>query len=336
MGNIDDVLPYLQLRDGEKLLFVKLFEGNELQIKYLEKYHEPEKFPKHLITIKKDRYEYDQFDIITNFRLIKFGLNHNYMEEDGVTPISEIFHNENLFLWVNLEDIDDFKVHFGINVVGTLGFNFFGRGRLKVKEKPIPFTGYNYEEYCQVKDILVKWFKFEPQEIEKELDNEIQKIFKFNKNLIYWMLIGLLILGILIIPITYPSYTEDPTKSFFYYSIGGLYMVYMVFFLLFNYIIHKIFKKKKKEKMFLTLMKLDFAWHLGPAISAVVFVFGFGILLLELVLLIFIDNGFIALSIAVGFWAVVMVFAVGFDLYYRKKKKKKKIMKTKKTTDKEV
>jgi len=113
MGNIDDVLPYLQLRDGEKLLFVKLFEGNELQIKYLEKYHEPEKFPKHLITIKKDRYEYDQFDIITNFRLIKFGLNHNYMEEDGVTPISEIFHNENLFLWVNLEDIDDFKVHFG-------------------------------------------------------------------------------------------------------------------------------------------------------------------------------------------------------------------------------
>ena len=112
MENIDDVLPYLQLRDGEKFLFVKQFEGKSLQIKYLEKYHEPEKFPEHLITIKKDSYEFDQFEIITNFRLIKFGINYNYMEEDRITPISEIFHHENLFVWVNIEDIIEYKVHF--------------------------------------------------------------------------------------------------------------------------------------------------------------------------------------------------------------------------------
>jgi len=329
MENIDDVLPYLQLRDGEKFLFVKQFEGKSLQIKYLEKYHEPEKFPEHLITIKKDMYEYDQFDIITNFRLIKFGLNLSYMEEDGVTPISDIFHHENLFLWVNLEDIDDFKVNFGTNFGGTMGFDFIGKGRLKVKEKLLPFTGYNYEEYSQVKDIAVKWFKFEPQEIEKEKEKAIQKIFKENNNIIIWMFIGLLILGR---EIAVPIFPIDPTISFLRYSISLLYVVYMLFFLLFNYIINKIFRKKQKEKKFFTLMKIDFAWHLGPVISIIVLMSLGMILLIEFFLLIFIANEWLALSIAIGSWILVMILAVAFDLKNRKKKKNKKIT----ATDKDV
>ena len=331
MENLDDILPYLKLRDGEEILFTKRFEG-DFPIRWLAKYHEPETFPEHLIAIKKDRYIYDQIDIITNFRLIQFGINYNYMEEDRVTPISEIFHHENLFLWVNLEDIIDYKIDFGINVGGVMGFKFFGKGRLKVKEKPLHFTDYNYEEYCQIKDIVVKLLKFERQEIDKEEDKKIQKIIEKNKVMFFAMFIGLIILGSKIIDLIIPIDTQDPIRSFLHYSLGGLYVVYMLFFLLLNIITIRILLKKYKTKTFFTLMKIDFAWYLGPAFSAVFFALGFGILILETALLTFIDNELLALSITIGFWTIIMILAVVVDLHYRKKKKSK----TKKTTDKEV
>ena len=54
-----------------------------------------------------------------------------------------------------------------------MGFKFFGKGRLKVKERPLHFTGYNYEGFCQIKNIVVNTFKFEQQEIDQEEDKEI-------------------------------------------------------------------------------------------------------------------------------------------------------------------
>ena len=325
MEKIDDVLPYLNLRDGEEILFVKRFERKEdLLIKRLPEYYEPEKFPGHLITIKKDNYFFSQIDIITNFRLIKFGLNYIHMKQDG-TPISEIFHHENLFLWVSLEDIMDYNVDFGEDIVGTMGFKFFGKGRLKVKERPLHFTGYNYEEYCQIKDIVVRWLKYEQQEIDEEEDKKIQKIIKRNKDLFNWVFIGLIIHGIiLIIPLIIPSAANDFTVSFLYYSIIGLYVVYMLFFLLFNTIHIGIQRKKYKEKSFFTLMKINFAWYHGPAISGVIFILGFMIYMLELLLLNFIDNKWLALSISIGFWTITTILAVAFDLRSWKKKKRAK------------
>jgi len=323
MENLDDIIPYLKLREGEEILFVKRFKG-DLPIKWLTKYHEPEKFPEHLITIKKDYYFFDQIDIITNFRLIKFGINYNYMEEDRVTPISEIFHHENLFLWVNLEDIIDFKVDFGINGVGTMGFKFFGKGRLKVKERPLHFIGYNYEEYCKIKDIAVKIFKFELQEIDQEEDKEIQKIIEKNDNINIWMFIGVIIIGFLIVPPIFPSESQDYQSKFIDYTIAGLFVFYILFFLLFNIIIHYILLKKHVEKTFFTLMKIDFAWHIGPTISVILFVIEFMILAGDLLLLNFIDKEWIALLISIGFWIFVIIFAVAIDLLTRKKKKRKR------------
>ena len=77
-----------------------------------------------------------------------------------------------MFVWVNLEDIIDFNVHFELvkDGYGGMGFKFIGKGRLIVKKRPLHFTGYNYEEYCQVKNILVKLLKFEWQEIDNNED----------------------------------------------------------------------------------------------------------------------------------------------------------------------
>ncbi len=327
MEKIDDVLPYLNLRDGEEILFVKRFERKEdLPIRWLAKHHEPEKFPEHLITIKEDYYFFDQIDIITNFRLIKFGINYIYMEEDRVTPISEIFHHENLFLWVNLEDIDDYKVDFGSDSIsGVMGFKFFGKGRLKVKERPLHFTGYNYEEYCQIKNIVVKWLKYEQQEIDKVEDKKIQEIIKLNKDIFKGMFIGLIILGIMIIlPIIFPKNPQDFTVSFFYYSLIGLYVFYMLFFLLFNTIHIGILLKKYEKKSFFTLMKKTFTWYQAPVISVLVFFLEFMILMNELALLDYIDNGFIALSISIGFWTITTILAVVFTYTPGKRKKERK------------
>ena len=280
MEYLDDVLHYLKLGDGEEILFVKRFEG-ALPVEWLAKYHEPEKFPEHLITIKKDHYFFDQIDIITNFRFIKFGINYNYMEEDRVTPISEIFHHENLFLWVNLEDIIDYKVNFKIEKSGDMGFKFFGKGRMKVKERPLNFTGYNYEEYCQVKDIGVTYLKFEQQDIDKEEDKKILKIIKKNIHISNVMFFGLFILGWIILPSRIPSATQTPAVSFLDYSIGGLYLVYMLFFLLYNIITQGILLKKYQKKSFFPLMKLKYAWYQGPTYSGVFFIYGIGILIIE-------------------------------------------------------
>jgi len=330
MENIDDILPYLNLRDGEEILFGKHFDGG-MPIDWLKKYHDPEKFPEHLIKIKKNYYDFDQFDIITNFRLIKFGINYAYMKEDNMTPLSEIFHHENLFLWVNLEDIIDYKVNFKIDRDGHLGFKFFGKGRLKVKEKPLHFFGYNYEEYCQVKDIVVKHLKFEKQEIEKEEDKNIQKIIKKNESISSVTFFGLVILSWIIIPSTFPAYSQNSTVSFLQYSLFGVYVVYMLFFLVFNTIIHRILIKKHQKKKFFTLMKLYYAWYQGPWYSLTFFMLGVGILMIEGFLLLFLDNGWLALSISVVFWTIIAILAEIYESNSRKTKDQKK-----KATIKEV
>ncbi len=326
MEKLDDELPYLKLREGEKFLFVKQFEEGGIPIKGLAKGYDPEPFPEHLIKITDDWVKYDRYDIITNFRLIKFAINDNYMEEDGVTPISEIFHHEHAFIWVNLEDIIDYKVDIRLGSYGSgvMGFKFFGKGRLKVKEHPLDFTGYNYEEYCQVKDIVVKLLKFEQQEVAEEEDKKIQKIIKKNKNIVYWMFIGLIIFGGYIILPIFPSDTQNSAKRFMQVSLIGLYVVYMVFFLLLNFITYRILLKKYKKKRFFTLMKVDFAWYIGPGISAVVIILVFGILLMELGLLSIIGNEWLAFLISVGFWTIAVILIVMFDLNSRKKKKAKK------------
>jgi len=314
MENLDDVLPYLNLRDGEEILFVKHFDGG-FPIKCLKKYHEPEKFPEHLIKIKKDYYEFDQFDIITNFRMIKFGINYNYMEEDNITPLSEIFHHENLFVWVNLEDIIDYEVNFKIDKSGHMGFKFFGKGRLKVKERPLNFTGYNYEEYCQVKDIMVKNLKFELQEIDKKEDKNIQKIIKRNKKIDTVISLGLFIFAYFVMPFFSPKNISDPKTKFFRYSIIGMYAVYILFFLVFNFITQVSLLKKYEKKSFFTLIKLNYAWYQGPVYSGVFLIYGVGV----------------ALSISVGFWTIIAILAEVYESNSRKKKKKVKL-----ATDQEV
>ena len=320
MENLDDILPYLNLRDGEELLFVKRFEGG-IPIIWLAKYHEPEKFPEHLIKIKKDYYFFDQIDIITNFRLIKFGINYNYMEEDGITNISEIFHHENLFLWVNLEDIIDFEVDFSIiEGKGFMGFKFIGNGRLKVKERPLRFTSYNYEEYCQVKDIVIKLLNFGRQDIDKEEDKNIKKIIKKNKVIFRDMFIVLLILSFCIIALISPIDTQDPVGIFLLHPFIGVYMVYVLFFLLFNPITLLILVKKYKTKRFFTLMKRDFAWYLGPNLSAFFFVIMIGVLVLYGALSNSMDNKLVALSISVGSWTitVILIFVIAHFIEKRK------------------
>jgi len=312
MENLDDVLPYLNLRDEEEILFAKHFDGG-FPIKWLKKYHEPEKFPEHLIKIKKDYYEFDQFDIITNFRMIKFGINYNYMEEDNITPLSEIFHHENLFVW------------------GHMGFKFFGKGRLKVKERPLNFTGYNYEEYCQVKDIMVKNLKFELQEIDKKEDKNIQKIIKRNKKIDTVISLGLFIFAYFVMPFFSPKNISDPKTKFFRYSIIGMYAAYILFFLVFNFITQVSLLKKYEKKSFFTLIKLNYAWYQGPVYSGVFLIYGVGILLIERLLLLFIDKGWVALSISVGFWTIIAILAEVYESNSRKKKKKVKL-----ATDQEV
>ncbi len=227
----------------------------------------------------------------------------------------------------------DYNVDFGEDIVGTMGFKFFGKGRLKVKERPLHFTGYNYEEYCQIKDIVVKWLKYEQQEIDEVEDKKIQEIIKINKDIFNWALFGLIFLGIIIIlPIIDPINPQDFTVSFFQYSLIGLYVVYMLFFLLFNTIHMGIQRKKYKEKSFFTLMKQDFSWYQGPVISAIVFVFEFMISIFELGLLDIIGNGFLALSISIGFWTITIILIAGFVNLHSWKKKKK----AKKATDKDV
>jgi len=324
MENLDDVLPYLKLGDGEEILFAKRFEGFSLQIKCLAKYHEPEKFPEHLITTKKDWYIFDQIDIITNFRLIKFGINYNYTEEDRVTPISDIFHHENLFLWVNLEDIIDYKVDYSVGNKGAMGFKFFGKGKLKVKERPLNFTGYNYEEYCQLKDIVIKLLKFEPQEIDKEEDKKIRNILNINKIISNVMFLGLCFLGWIIIPSTFPKFSQNPTVSFFQYSFFGLYVVCWVFDFLLITISYLILLKKYGENKYATFKKINYVWYIGPSISVYFFFLMVMILVSELLLLNFIDNGFLALSIAIGFWTITTILAVYFIFTPGKRKKERK------------
>ncbi|QEE15532.1 hypothetical protein DSAG12_01358 [Promethearchaeum syntrophicum] len=325
MENLDDVLPYLKLRDGEEILFAKRFEG-AIPITWLAKYHEPEKFPEHLITIKKEHYFFDQLDIITNFRLIKFGINYIYMEKDRVTPLSEIFHHENLFLWVNLEDIIDFNVHFELvkDGYGGMGFKFIGKGRLIVKENPLHFTGYNYEEYCQVRDIAVKLLKFDKQEIDKNEDMKIQEIIKNVDKMSVPMFLGVIIIGLFVFVLSTPIDAQNLSEFILFHPFVSLYAVYMLFFLLFNIITRWILHQKSKEKKFFTLMKFSFAWYIGPGYSLAFFGIGIGVLMVYGGLSSVMDNKLIALLISLGFWELVLVFAFGFDIYIHKKKKKSK------------
>ncbi len=325
MENLDDVLPYLKLRDGEEILFLKRFEG-AIPITWLAKYHEPEKFPEHLITIKKDHYFFDQLDIITNFRLIKFGINYNYMEEDTITPLSENFHHENLYLWVNLEDINDYKVHFElVKGGGGMGFKFFVKGRLIVKERPLHFTGYNYEEYCQVRDIGVKLLKFDRQEIDKNEDMKIQNIIKNSDNISATMLVAILIIGMYIFVLSTPIDAQNLSEFILFHPFLSLYIVYFLFFLLFNIITHWILLKKHKEKKFFTLMKIYYAWYIGPWYSLMFFMLVIGVLMVYGGLSSVMDSKLVALLISVGFWAIAVVFAYAIQLLIRKKEKKDEI-----------
>ena len=332
MENIDDILPYLKLSDGEEILFVKRFEG-ALPVTWLAKYHEPEKFPEQLITIKNDHYFFDQLDIITNFRLIKFGINYNYMEKDYITPLSEIFHHENLFVWVNLEDIIDFNVHFELvkDGYGGMGFEFIGKGRLIVKKRPLHFTGYNYDEFCQVRDIGVKLLKFDRQEIDKNEDMKIQKIIKESIKISGQMLIGVIIIGLFVFVPSTPIEAQNLSEFILFHPFVSLYAVYMLFFLPFNIITHWILLKKYKEKKFFTLMKVNFAWYLGPGFSAGILGMVFAILMIYAIFSNLMDNKLVALLISIGLLIFLLILGVKIDSLIGKKKKKKK-----KATNKEV
>ncbi len=100
MENIDNLKPYLNLWKGEEILFINRFDDDLfLPIEELYKYHEPEDFPKELITKKKKNYVYRPIDIITNLRIIQFGLNFQYVKKDQVTPISEVIHTQASILY---------------------------------------------------------------------------------------------------------------------------------------------------------------------------------------------------------------------------------------------
>ena len=171
---------------------------------------------------------------------------------------------------------------------------------------------------------MVKLLEFELQDIDKDEDNNIQKIIKINKYFDNGMFIVLAILGWIIIPSTFPKNSQNSTVSFLQYSLFGVHMVCFLFYFVYTYITQVSLIKKYHKKKFFTLMKLYYAWYQGPWYSLTFFILGVGILMIEGFLLLFIDNGWLALSISVIFWTIIVILGEVIESNSRKKKKKKK------------
>ena len=91
-----DLLPYLNLQDSEEILVINRYnEKKILPIKDLAKYHDPNQLSENFFPIKGKNYEYYDIDIVTNYRVLFFCLNLHYLKDDGVNPLSDIFHIEN-------------------------------------------------------------------------------------------------------------------------------------------------------------------------------------------------------------------------------------------------
>ena len=182
MENINDLKQYLNLQEGEEILFINRHYGESLiPINNLSIYHEPEKFPKQLITKRKKNYAYHPIDIITNFRIILFRLNSNYIKQDQITPVSEVFHFDNFILWINNEDILDYKIKFADFYLKETQFIFYHKDGIKALKSPIIIGCHKYENYLRVKELSINLFKFKKEVINLKEQREIDSIINSNK-----------------------------------------------------------------------------------------------------------------------------------------------------------
>ncbi len=328
MKNIDDLKPYLNLRDGEEILFVtRKNEDWLLPIKNLYKYHEPEKFPEELITKKKKNYVYQPADIITNFRIIRFGLSFKYVKEDQITPISEVFHFENFIIWINNEDILDFDIDIGYYMSKAISFIFYIKGGIRDQENSIYINCFKYKKYLQIKELGINLFKFKKEEIDQAEQKRIGRIIGNNKEYFYWGLIILVFLGIFVNKFVNRDVTIDFIQNMFTYSSIILYFAYIAFFLIFSIININNLQKTRKSGDFLKLMDVDLpyflgpVWYKGPIIYTLAMALELLIIFIEVTIYIFVEEDFIMKILWAGMIVFVMIL-VSIIMYTDKKNEK--------------
>ena len=325
MENIPELLPYLNLREGEEILLINRYKNAlHLPINQLYKYHEPEKFPEKLIIIRKEEYVYYPIDIITNFRIIQLGLNFRYLKNDGLTPISEAIHIENLILWINNEDILDFEINFGGYSINTIQINFFYQVGIRSQKNPLYIKFYNYKNYLRAKELSKDLFKFGKEEVDQEEQQKINEIISLNKNIFIWGLVGLLLLGLALLAIVNLDSSLEFEMVMLNYSTVIIYTLYFIFYLLFYIINLKKLQKIRKSEDFFKLIEKAYAWYHVPWKSFIFFVIGVIIVSFELIFSYFTENIFFIQLMMIGMFSSLALLVFMTD--YRDKKRKKKLL----------
>ncbi len=326
-----DLIPYLKLREAEEILHInKYSEKKILWIDELAKYHDPDAIPKKFFQIteknygifqggKKKYYEYNEIEIVTNYRVFFMGLNLNYLKEDGITPISEIFHLDNFLIWVNNEDIEEVDIECGEGLWKGISicFNFYHDEGDKVKLFPMRIVCSDYSGYLKLKETLIYPLGLNPTKIKFQEQQRMHAIRRFNGQFNFYGTILLVVFGVFL----FTKMIDEDISFNMNYIDFGLYCVYVVFFISFNYYWNRTLKKDKET--FFSFANMDFTWFKGPLVNFLVFVLCGIIIFGDMGYSLIITNQILSLLASIGSLAVLMGLSMLIGTIVEKSKKKK-------------
>ena len=328
-----ELLPYLKLKESEEILTINQYtEKKTLAAKELAKYHDPDAIPKKYFPIKEKNlelfrgkqkyYEYQEIEVITNYRVIFLGLNLNYLKEDGITPISDIFHVDNYLIWINNEDIDECDIELGEGIWKGISacLNFYHDEGENVKLFPMRIVCSDYSSYLKLKETLINPLGLNPTKIKYQEQQRMRAIRGFNRSFNIYGTLILVFLGIFL----YSKMIDDEiTFSMNYFDLG-LFGSYVIFFISYNIYWNRTLKKDKET--FFEFTGKDFTWYKGPIVNFFVFIMCGIVVFLDMAYSGIISNDIFSFLASLGSLAVFFGFAMllGTIIENRKKKTQKK------------
>ena len=339
-----DLLPFLKLRETEEILCINKYrEKKILLLKDLAKYHDPDALPEDIFPIieknyeifkgsKQKCYEYHEIEVLTNYRVIFLGLNFSHLKDDGVTPISDIFHINNFLIWVKNEDIEDCDIKFGyfIQKGVSIILNFYHEEGEVVKQLQMGISCSDYSKFQKVCNVLVDQSRVRKIKIKYQEQQRINSIRLFNWSFNTGGSILLVILGIYIFLWIYNPETTFPVS----YIDFGLYTLFVIFFISYNRYWNKTLRKDLET--FYNFTEKDFTFYRGPFWSFFVFILCGFLIFGDVLYSMLISNEI--LSFLASFGSFTCIFGIPIlitELVQRKKKKKKISIENNRETERE-
>ncbi|MHA1542608.1 MAG: hypothetical protein ACTSQH_06505 [Candidatus Hodarchaeales archaeon] len=315
-----ELLPYLKLQESEEILVINRSDEKKiLPIRELAKYHDPDALPEHFFPTKGKNYEYNEIEIFTSQRVIFLCLNLDYMEEDEVTPISDIFHIDNYLVWVNNEDIKECDIEFGGFWKGiTVKFNFFYDDGETATILPMRVICSDYSRYLKLRDVLVHRIGLNSAKIKYQEQKRMKSICSFNRSFNIYGFILLVILGLYILE---KMISEEFSFSLNYADLV-LFLLYLAFFITYN--LYWIRALKKDTETFFVYTDKDFTWYKGPWVNFIVFVLCALVVIIDIAYSTIISNYILSFFASIGSVACFLGLSILIGAIIDKKKKKKK------------